>query len=164
LAPSFLLSDPPALGIRSLLAEAIAPTFRRLFLEVSMKRLMLPLAVAFALSAPTDAQSPKGKKEGGGPPQAQHTASITFGATVERDIRAYFQANPLAPQSLPPGIAKNLARGKPLPPGIAKRALPGGLQTRLPAYPGHEVIIVDRDVILVDIATRVIVDILTRVL
>ena len=38
------------------------------------------------------------------------------------------------------------------------------LQTKLPAYPGHEVIIVDRDVILVDIATQVIVDILTRVL
>ena len=29
--------------------------------------------------------------------------------------------------SLPPGIAKNLARGKPLPPGIAKKAVPAGM-------------------------------------
>jgi hypothetical protein len=134
-------------------------------LEVSMKRLVLPLAIALALSAHVDAQGPKNKKEGGGPAKAEQTvAGVTFGAVAEREIRAYFQANTLAPQSLPPGIAKNLARGKPLPPGIAKRALPGGLATRLPSYPGHEVIIVDRDVILVDIATQVIVDILTRVL
>ena len=130
-----------------------------------MKHLALPLAVALALSAPALAQSPNGKgHKGDGHPRPEATVSVTFGASVERDIRAYFQTNPLQPQSLPPGIAKNLARGKPLPPGIAKRALPGGLQPRLPAYPGHEVVIVDRDVILVDIATQVIVDILTRVL
>ena len=29
-------------------------------------------------------------------------------------------------KSLPPGIAKNLARGKALPPGIAKQVLPSG--------------------------------------
>ena len=34
--------------------------------------------------------------------------------------------------ALPPGIAKNLARGNPLPPGIAKKALPGDLNRRLP--------------------------------
>ena len=45
----------------------------------------------------------------------------------------------------------------------AKRALPGALQGRLPSYPGHEVVIVDRDVFLVDAATQIIVDILTRV-
>ena len=130
-----------------------------------MKRLVLPFAIALALSATADAQGPKNKKEGGGPPKSSQTiAGVAFGSVAEREIRSYFQANPLAPQSLPPGIAKNVARGKPLPPGIAKRALPGGLATRLPAYPGHEVIIVDRDVILVDIATRVVVDILTRVL
>ena len=130
-----------------------------------MKRLVLPLAVALALSAPVDAQSPKAKKEHGGPAKAEQTvAGLTFGSVAEREIRAYFQTNPMTPQSLPPGVAKNLARGKPLPPGIAKRAVPGRLATRLPSYPGHEVIIVDRDVILVDIATQVIVDILTRVL
>lgn len=129
-----------------------------------MKLLVLPIAIVLVLSAPADAQGPKNKKEHGGPAKAQQTVGVTFGSVAEREIRAYFQTNPMTPQSLPPGIAKNLARGKPLPPGIAKRAVPGGLATRLPAYPGHEVIIVDRDVILVDIATQVIVDILTRVL
>ena len=64
-------------------------------------------------------------------------------------------------KGLPPGIAKNLARGKPLPPGIAKQHLPAGLVSALPAPPrGYERIIVDGRVLLVEIATQVIHDIL----
>lgn len=64
---------------------------------------------------------------------------------------------------LPPGIAKNLARGKPLPPGIAKRALPTDLIQELPPAPrGYERIIVDGKVLLVEIATQVIHDVLTE--
>ncbi len=67
-------------------------------------------------------------------------------------------------KGLPPGIAKNLARGKPLPPGIAKKTLPEGLRQLLPAPPhGYERIIVDGKVLLVDIATRVIHDILVDI-
>ena len=67
-------------------------------------------------------------------------------------------------RGLPPGIAKNLARGKPLPPGIAKQYLPTDLRDLLPAPPkGYERIIVDGKVLLVEIATRVIQDILTDV-
>ncbi len=67
-------------------------------------------------------------------------------------------------KGLPPGIAKNLARGKPLPPGIAKQHLPDGLVHALPAPPrGYERIVVDGKVLLVDIATQVIHDILTDV-
>lgn len=40
--------------------------------------------------------------------------------------------------SLPPGIAKNLARGKPLPPGIAKKMVPASMLGQLPSYPGYE--------------------------
>ena len=62
---------------------------------------------------------------------------------------------------LPPGIARNLARGKPLPPGIARQSLPDDLRHVLPAPPsGYERIIVDGKVLLVEIATRVIHDIL----
>jgi len=65
---------------------------------------------------------------------------------------------------LPPGIAKNLARGKPLPPGIAKQYLPDGLVSVLPPAPrGYERIIVDGKVLLVEIATRVIHDVLSDV-
>ena len=35
-------------------------------------------------------------------------------------------------RSLPPGIAKNLARGKPLPPGIAKKMVPSSMLHDLP--------------------------------
>ncbi|MDX1443630.1 MAG: hypothetical protein R3270_07625, partial [Gammaproteobacteria bacterium] len=38
-------------------------------------------------------------------------------------------------KSLPPGIAKNLERGKPLPPGIQKTRLPNELQQKLPPAP-----------------------------
>ena len=64
------------------------------------------------------------------------------------------------PQGLPPGIAMNLARGKPLPPGIAKRYLPGNLLARLPPRPGYEWLVVDNDIFLVVAATAVIVDVL----
>ena len=64
-------------------------------------------------------------------------------------------------KSLPPGIARNLQRGKPLPPGIAKQALPSGLLDVLPAAPrGYERIVVGGKVLLVEIATQVIHDII----
>ncbi len=64
-------------------------------------------------------------------------------------------------KDLPPGIAKNLQRGKPLPPGIAMHRLPAALTTRLPPPPrGCERIVLDGRVLLVDIATRVIHDVL----
>jgi Ni/Co efflux regulator RcnB len=67
-------------------------------------------------------------------------------------------------KGLPPGIAKNLQRGKPLPPGIAKQHLPDGLIKTLPAPPkGYERIILDGKVLLVEIATQVIHDILVDV-
>jgi hypothetical protein len=67
--------------------------------------------------------------------------------------------------SLPPGIAKNLQRGKPLPPGIAKQSLPAGLLVSLPAAPkGYERIIVGGKVLLVEIATQVIHDILEDII
>ena len=62
-------------------------------------------------------------------------------------------------KSLPPGIAKNLARGKALPPGIAKQVLPSGLIALLPPPPrGFERVSVDGKVLLVDIATQIIHD------
>ena len=68
-------------------------------------------------------------------------------------------------KGLPPGIARNLARGKALPPGIAKNYLPDTLRHALPEPPhGHERIIVDGKILLVEIATGIIHDILMDVI
>jgi hypothetical protein len=64
-------------------------------------------------------------------------------------------------KGLPPGIARNLARGKPLPPGIAKQYLPDELIRALPPVrSGYERVIVDGKVLLVEIATQIVRDVL----
>lgn len=62
--------------------------------------------------------------------------------------------------SLPPGIRKNLARGKPLPPGIAKKMAPGPMLARLPVHPGYEWRVAGTDLILVAIGTAIVADVL----
>jgi hypothetical protein len=63
---------------------------------------------------------------------------------------------------LPPGIQRNLERGKPLPPGIAKR-FDGQLAAQLPRYPGYEWERVGNDVVLIEAVTRIVVDVLVDV-
>ena len=64
-------------------------------------------------------------------------------------------------KGLPPGIAMNLERGKSLPPGIAKRDLPQNLNYSLPdRHDGYERTIVGNDVVLVEIDTGKIADII----
>ncbi len=91
-------------------------------------------------------------------------------------IRAYYRDH-AAPQngkgkgmgnagkSLPPGIARNLQRGKPLPPGIAKQVLPSGLIHLLPPPPhGFERVALAGKILLVEVATQVIHDVLEDVI
>jgi len=83
-------------------------------------------------------------------------------------IRAYYRDHTARPaakgkrgKSLPPGILKNLQRGKPLPPGIAKQVLPTGLIDLLPPAPrGYKRMEVSGKVLLVEIATHIIHDVL----
>jgi len=66
---------------------------------------------------------------------------------------------------LPAGIAKNLQRGKRLPPGIARQPLPADLADRLPTPPnGFERIVLSGKVLLVEIATEVVHDVLEDVM
>jgi hypothetical protein len=53
--------------------------------------------------------------------------TVVFRESDRVTFHDYFATHRMTAQALPPGIAKNLARGKPLPPGIAKRALPADL-------------------------------------
>ncbi|EKT4472040.1 anti-virulence regulator CigR family protein [Pseudomonas sp. TYF_15] len=69
--------------------------------------------------------------------------------------RNYWSPGP----ALPPGIQKNLARGKPLPPGIAKK-LDGRLLGQLPHYDGYEWMQAGADLILVAVATGIIYEVL----
>ena len=65
-------------------------------------------------------------------------------------------------QGIPPGLAR---KGGALPPGIAKKQLPNNLLAQLPPPPaGYERVIVDKDVLLVHIATQVVHDVLEHVL
>lgn len=66
-------------------------------------------------------------------------------------------------QALPPGIAKNVARGKPLPPGIAKKTLPASMINDLPYYPGYEWRAVGDDLVLVALSTAIVTSIINGV-
>ena len=99
---------------------------------------------------------------------AEISVDVRFSSRETKTIRDYYRQNPVnetkgkkGPKSLPPGIAKNLARGKPLPRGIAKQILPGALLSQLPPAPnGFERLIIDGKVLLVEIATQVVHDVL----
>ena len=97
-------------------------------------------------------------------------AAVAFSAAEIQIIRAYYEANGYRDngkgkyKSLPPGIAKNLQRGKRLPPGIAKRALPYDLQSRLPQPPnGYGRFVVAGKILLVELGTQIVRDILTDI-
>lgn len=66
-------------------------------------------------------------------------------------------------RSLPPGIAKNLARGKPLPPGIAKKMVPSSMLHDLPYYPGYEWRIAGNDLVLVALSTALVASVINGV-
>ena len=90
-------------------------------------------------------------------------APVRINITFDQARRYAMDTGAHGYQPLPPGIRKNLARGKPLPPGIAKKFAPAPMASRLPAHPGHEWRVVGTDLVLVAIATVVVVDILIDV-
>ena len=66
-------------------------------------------------------------------------------------------------KSLPPGIAKNLARGKPLPPGIAKKSVPSSMLNQLPYYPGYEWQVVGDNLVLIALSTAIVTAVINGV-
>lgn len=61
---------------------------------------------------------------------------------------------------LPPGIRKNLARGKPIPPGISMTRLPDGYVRHLPRYEGYEWRGYGTDLVLVHKLSNKIADVI----
>lgn len=126
-------------------------------------KLMLLGALATLAAAPSaGAQGRRGRAQSPQPTAAKATVSVTF-TSSERDIIVrYYAAHPYRARALPPGIAKNLARGKPLPPGIAKRALPPALVAELPRRSGVEITVFGDRIVLLQ-ASGVVVDVLENV-
>jgi hypothetical protein len=81
-------------------------------------------------SAGKEKEKDKEKGKGGGADAKPHENAI-FNKADHDTFRNYFRSHKITAQALPPGIAKNLGRGKPLPPGIAKRDLPNDLVQKL---------------------------------
>jgi hypothetical protein len=118
-----------------------------------------------ALAAAIPAEAKNKKSTDGGRPSIIDSEEIAFTASQRTIILDYFASEGSAASSrskpLPPGIAKKVARGGALPPGIAKRYLPQDLDVRLPPPPiGVERVIVGGDVLLVQISTGAILDML----
>ncbi|NNM32377.1 MAG: hypothetical protein HKO53_04900 [Gemmatimonadetes bacterium] len=114
--------------------------------------------LALAGLSPLDAA---GQRRGGDPAS---TSEVTFSIDVRAAIGEFYSAHPSAAlQPLPPGIRKRLQRGKPLPPGIAKRVAPPELRNAASLPDGYEIIEVGLDVLLVEVATNLIHDVLMDV-
>jgi hypothetical protein len=91
-------------------------------------------------------------------------------AKSDRKHRGKGKKNKHGKKGLPPGLAKRgslppgLAKREQLPPGLAKRGLPDTLSAILPnAAAGTERVIVGRDVVLIEAATGIVLDVLLDV-
>lgn len=97
-------------------------------------------------------------------PSAVMTSSVSLTPDMSVLIKDFYSSRePGGAEALPPGIRKRLARGKPLPPGIAKRFLSGDLRSRLEIPRGYEIIEVGLDVLLIEVATNIVHDVLVDV-
>lgn len=114
--------------------------------------------------APAHGARDKGHQHASQQPRQIRNDRIDLPRINERELRRLLhQYNAPRVESLPPGIQRNLARGKPLPPGIAKR-FDGRVASQLPNYPGYEWERVGADVVLIEAATRIVVDVITDAL
>ena len=141
----------------------------------SSSRVLLGALALSLISSPVLGDPPHGKGKGKGKHQVDAVpVSVVSGTstslgpvriniTFDQARRYAMDSGYYGYQPLPPGIRKNLARGKPLPPGIAKKYAPAPMVTRLPVHPGHEWRVVGTDLVLIAIATAVVVDILVDV-
>ncbi|MBL4834102.1 MAG: hypothetical protein JKY26_09025 [Pseudomonas sp.] len=136
--------------------------------------LVLGIAASHVAAQPPENRGKPDKHPGKHSQQADNKDRYEYGAVGNREsidieealIREIFreQRNFLEPAAnLPPGIQKNLARGKPLPPGIAKR-FDGRLQSRLPSYPGYDWRQVGTNAVLIDATTGIVEAIIADIL
>ncbi len=115
--------------------------------------LLATVALAVLVPVASAQQGRKPKEDQSDPP------ALAFSDAEREAIAAYFAVHSHDVRTLPPGTAKNLARGKPLPPGIAKQQLPSDLRAQLAAREGFEITIFGDRIVLLE-ASGLVVDIL----
>ena len=103
------------------------------------KRAVLAMVVVSILAPGVAAGQGRSQGRGSGSSgksDAKPAVNVVFNSADHDTFRNYFRTHKITAEPLPPGIAKNLARGKALPPGIAKKAFPNdlvrGLGSRVP--------------------------------
>ena len=144
-------------------------TLTRAFLVLALVCL-IPAAVQAQGRGRGNGNGGGGGKHGGGGDNVGVTAEVTLAgvtlsAEMSTQIRSFYASHPASNvESLPPGIRRNLARGKPLPPGIAKRSAPPELASHVHLRDGYELVEVGVDVFLVEVATNVVHDVLMDVI
>jgi hypothetical protein len=125
-------------------------------------------AATLAVAAPPEGKGKPNKGQQGG----SHGASARQDTSREDDSFSFDEAawrsfvreqHYGGYQALPPGIRKNLARGKPLPPGLALREVPPDLLLRLPHREGYEWRVAGADVVLYSITSGIVDQVLRDV-
>lgn len=101
---------------------------------------------------------------GNSAPQRRNPSAIVTAGISVVDAKKLAAANNITGlRTLPPGIRRNLQRGKPLPRGISRQVMPEAVLVELPRHPGHEWRIAGRDLVLIAVGTLIVVDILNDV-
>lgn len=125
------------------------------------------VSVLVLTAAPVGAQGkgksnkPDASKSGASGSPTSNVVAI-FRDSDRATFRDYFRTHRITAKALPPGIAKNVARGKPLPPGIAKRAVPPALIALGPKV-GPDITFTIAGDVVVAMRSGVVVDILREV-
>jgi hypothetical protein len=110
--------------------------------------LALGLLIVFSLSGEGQSGQPKGKGARGN--QAT-SVSHARGSDVEiRIVREYYGEPSRKLKPLPPGMLKNLGRGKQVPAGILRTRFPELLEARMPRREGTSWWVAGDHVLLVD--------------
>jgi hypothetical protein len=140
------------------------------------------IAIPLILGAPVLADAAgKNKDKGKGKANQGQSEDISTGALLATVISAaeraligdYVRKAKASPQGLPPGLTgrplapglqKHIDRTGRLPPGLEKRRLPSGLLGQLPQRAGQDYRVVGNDIVLVELATNLILDIMQGVL
>ena len=135
------------------------------------KTVGLAIALAFLSASPVIAKNPDNQGKDNSKNQKDYSKNkdshhiMHYAGISKKDANKYAKQYSVGGyKPLPPGIRKNLARGKGIPPGIAMTRLPNGYTNHLPRYEGYEWRGYGTDLVLVNSTNQLIADVIMDVL